>query len=398
MLDIVPSGVEPFDGQRNYVDTSNVELASIVGELDKVTFEKRPSRANMEAGVGDVLYAKMASQRKVLLVDAPNTSNIYSTGFFVLRPKAGALLSKYLYYWLRWEGTEGLKDRISHGETQRQLSNTQFRRKFKIPLPKNREDQAGLIAKLDRADAVLSSLIQQEERAKSLLANERERLFGQVDPSDFCPLSSVLKFPPYRYPTFYGFQYVEKGVPVLKISNMTLDGKFPTDERSYDHISEEVNLRFPRTVVDAGDLVLEVRGTYIGKTALVPEELSGSNISPNTMRLAPDPKAILPRFLWHYTFTPDWTRQVQKGVRNWKLKFGTIKSGKIKSLRIPKPDLTVQAEAIERLDALDSILSRFSEDTQNCLRLLQTLMTKLFYTVPPNDFGQPEEQLKPNDN
>jgi len=104
----------------------------------------------------------------------------------------------------------------------------------------------------------------------------------------------------YRYPTFYGFDYQEAGVMVIRGENIGRDGALtPSDEPCF--ISDEINVRFPRTVLEEGDLVMSVRGE-VGKTALITCEYAGCNINANTIRISLKSKLrghrICPDFVW----------------------------------------------------------------------------------------------------
>ena len=89
VLDLVSSGVKPFDGKKQYVDTSNVEGNRIVGGLETITYLNRKSRANMEAQEGDVLFAKMAKTRKVVLVNSELSKHVSLYRFFCFKTKKG---------------------------------------------------------------------------------------------------------------------------------------------------------------------------------------------------------------------------------------------------------------------------------------------------------------------
>ena len=376
VLKIVKSGVEAFKGERVYIDTRNVKGNKIVGDGEQVSFENRKSRANMEVEEGDILFAKMADTKKVLLIDSNNSANIYSTGFFVLHPNPALLRTKYLYYYLRFDGTELLKNRLAHGETQKQLNNVLLKNKFFIPLY-DLSQQDRWVSTFEKIDSILSHLQNQRERAYNLLMGAREESY-RSNPKNLFPLEQIVKIPPYRYPTFYGFKYVKEGVPVLKISNMTAEAKFPIDKNLYDHITKEVNAEYPKTIVEENDLVMEARGTYIGKTALVPTELVGSNISPNTIRISLDAEKILPTYFWHYTFTSKWKSQIRRRTRYWKLKFGTIRADKLNQVKIPVPPKEEQRRVVKRLELLDSISTQFQKDITHCEKILQSNLQKVF--------------------
>lgn len=162
---IVSSGVAKFTGEKKYIDTKSVFKNKIV-DSKPVTYHKRPARANMEATEGCVLFAKMQNTFKALLIDSETASNnIFSTGFFVLKPKPDKLLSKYLYYWLNFDGTGALKNQLAHGGTQKAINNFDMANRFKIPLP-NVSTQKKIIEKVGRIEHALSKLERQEDQRR----------------------------------------------------------------------------------------------------------------------------------------------------------------------------------------------------------------------------------------
>jgi restriction endonuclease S subunit len=87
----------------------------------------------------------------------------------------------------------------------------------------------------------------------------------------------------YRYPTFYGLEYLPDG-EVRVVKGETIVESELTDNGEMDYISAEDAARFPRTILEAGDLVMSVRGT-VGKVAVVPSEFAGSIINANLIRM-----------------------------------------------------------------------------------------------------------------
>ena len=113
------------------------------------------------------------------------------------------------------------------------------------------------------------------------------------------PLGEMTKLI-YRYPTFYGFDYQQTGVMVIRGENIGRDGSL-TPSNAPCFISTEINARFPRTILEEGDLVMSVRGE-VGKTALITSEYTGCNINANTIRISLKPSLrgnpIRPDFVW----------------------------------------------------------------------------------------------------
>ncbi len=96
----------------------------------------------------------------------------------------------------------------------------------------------------------------------------------------------------YRYPGFYGsnIEVVDEGVPVLRGEHIKNDGTIDTNSGFWS-VSTATSESFPRTRLKKGDVVMAVRGT-VGKFAQVSATECGYQISPNLIRLSPDPKVI----------------------------------------------------------------------------------------------------------
>ncbi|HPJ16470.1 MAG TPA: restriction endonuclease subunit S, partial [Spirochaetota bacterium] len=116
---IINNPVQRFDGEKKYVATGDLsdEIDSCV---EKVTFDNRPSRANLLAEEGDVIVARMKSTKKILQIQKSESNMIFSTGFIVLRPNE-ELLSKYLYYFLFSDLFQNKKDSLCTGATQQSI-------------------------------------------------------------------------------------------------------------------------------------------------------------------------------------------------------------------------------------------------------------------------------------
>lgn len=374
VLDVVPGGIKSFTGNKEYIDTKNVQNHQIINPK-KITYQNKPSRANMQVMEGDVLIAKMKETSKVLFIDESNCDYIYSTGFAILRPHPKKLRSRYLYHWFNFNKTQKLKDKWARGGTQKAINNTKLKTKMTFPIV-DIEVQDKIIEKFDKIDSFLTLIGHQMIEVDKLLQKKRNEFFSST--KNLTSLKKLFESPPYRYPTFYGFKYVKSGIRVLKISNMTDNAKFNEDDSSYDYITEKINERFPKTVVKLDDMVIEVRGTYIGKTAKITPKFVGSNISPNTVRIALDKTKIIPSYFWHFTFSTSWKNQIEKRARYWKKKFGTIIVGKLDSVEIPLPEIEGQKPLVEQLDLLDKIYALLMKSYDDCNLIYQTEMNDFF--------------------
>jgi len=95
-LSLLKPGLESFSGEKIYLATADIQDKIIVNRKNKITYNKRPSRANMQPVKNSIWFAKMKDSPKFLLIDGSNESLIseliLSTGFYGLQVGEG------LYY------------------------------------------------------------------------------------------------------------------------------------------------------------------------------------------------------------------------------------------------------------------------------------------------------------
>ena len=134
--EFVRTGIEEFSGEKNYVETSNVNLSSFVGDFENITYQRRPSRANMRPVENSFWFARMADSRKYLLFqptdDKDIQAKILSTGFAGIR-----CVKDYLYfYWcfVLSDRFNGLKNQYAEGAVQVAINNGGIQR-ISLTLP-----------------------------------------------------------------------------------------------------------------------------------------------------------------------------------------------------------------------------------------------------------------------
>ena len=172
----------------------------------------------------------------------------------------------------------------------------------------------------------------------------------------------------YRYPTFYGINYLNHGIRVLKGENI-IDGEIViTKEESF--ISPEDNQRFRKTVLKEDDLIFSVRAT-IGKVGFVTKEFEGSNINANLVRISLIDE-INPRYVWVYLNTKIGQALIENIIS------GTVQSTitipDITSIMIPIPPIEVQNKIAE------IILEAYKQKKRK-LQIAKTLLEKINHIV-----------------
>ena len=165
-------------------------------------------------------------------------------------------------------------------------------------------------------------------------------------------LGSVLK-ELYRYPTYYGIQYVDSGVPEVRGELIQADGNLDPRLELYRHISEQTAARFPRVRLVPGDFVMSVRGT-LGKVGIVPPQLEGAVITANLIRLQLNSSLAAPRWAKHFFHSPQFQNCLDAESSATTIK--TIQAPTLEQIPIILPPLLEQSRIAEILDAADEAI------------------------------------------
>ncbi len=133
---LISSGISNFENEKVYLATSDVTDSNITNYENKVTFEDRPSRANMQPLKNSVWFAKMKESRKLIYVG--NNDNflinetIFSTGFAGI--ESNEIGINYLWTYLLTEDFDNKKNLLSNGTTMQAINNANINR-IKILIP-----------------------------------------------------------------------------------------------------------------------------------------------------------------------------------------------------------------------------------------------------------------------
>lgn len=135
--------VKKFKGSKIYVstgDSDNMENG------ERVSYAVRPSRANVEPNLNDIIFAKMANTDKTFLINNELSEYIFSTGFFDISSER--IHPKFLYYLIKSHCFDSYKNAFSEGTTQVSLSNDRFK-KIKMPFESDINRQIKIANYLD---------------------------------------------------------------------------------------------------------------------------------------------------------------------------------------------------------------------------------------------------------
>ncbi len=176
-ISIVGATPSKFHGTKKYVSTGAVATTEIdESEVVEVTYEDRPSRANLSAEAGDILFAKMQGTRKTLLLDSETEKNIYSTGFYAVRANPEVITTECLYYLIDSELFLAQKDKNCSGATQKAITNGGMA-KIEISVPALSE-QGILVDKLKHLTQLIADKKKQLNLFDEIIKSRFIEMFG----------------------------------------------------------------------------------------------------------------------------------------------------------------------------------------------------------------------------
>ncbi len=119
LREIKPKELQKYDGTKNYLSTSSIIQDEIVLIEDVVTYENRPSRAQMKPLKNSVWFAKMTNSIKVIKANKNLEDNyILSTGFYGFLCDEINLNSNFLKQVFLSDYFNKTKDLYSEGSSQ----------------------------------------------------------------------------------------------------------------------------------------------------------------------------------------------------------------------------------------------------------------------------------------
>lgn len=188
----------------------------------------------------------------------------------------------------------------------------------------------------------------------------------------------------YRYPSFYGMEHLDSGIPVIRGEHILDDGKLSQEWSDYWFINPNIDSQYPKTKLIEGDLVFSVRGT-IGKIGLVESTHVNANISPNLIRISPNRELIFPEYFWFFLRSSIGQQAIKNIISSTTI--SSIQASTLKRVLIPLPPLSEQCRIVEILEQADALRRMRAEADAKAERILPALFIKMFGDPATNPMG-----------
>lgn len=365
-VDIINDSVNKYEGKRPFLSTGDLNVSEI-SNVEYVTFDEKPSRANLNVNEGDIIVARMQGTTKVKLVEEIDSDLIVSTGFLVLRPKNNSNRNFLRQIFLS-NDFQNEKDKLCTGATQKAINNGSFS-KLEIPLPPL-ETQKHIAQILDDAAALRDKTSQLIKEYDALAQSIFLDMFGDPVKNDkgwekvsLINLCKKIQIGPFGS-QLHQADYKDCGIPLINPTNIK-NGK--VDYSKIAFISEKKYMSLPNYHLQVGDVLMARRGD-LSKIGLVIDEKcfcgTGSLFLRPNQKLHP----IYAISVLAHKSTIDKLYEKAQGIT-----MANLNKSIVSSLEVTVPPITLQNQFAEKITLIEQQKElakqelKESEDLFNCL-------------------------------
>ena len=304
---------------------------------------------------------------------------IVSSHYFLFHVDDSVLDRNFLSCFVR---TPAFDDQVSaQGSTNYAAIRPQQVLEYEIPLPPL-DEQWRIVAHIEE----LASRIEEARGLRAKAVGEAEMLWEASSDRIFAALSlndinTRLEAVTERVtkgesPKWQGFDYVSDGPLFLRSQNV-LWGY--VDITSATRVPQAFHDKLSRSALRPGDVLINLVGASIGRSAVVPDKIGDANINQAVAVISPTPQ-LNSRFLMSFLISPLAQRVLHMGKVETARPNITLTG--LRKLTIPIPSLPEQHRIVAYLDALQAkvdALEQLQANTQAELdALLPSVLDKAF--------------------
>lgn len=254
-----------------------------------------------------------------------------------------------------------------------------FLKRGEIPLPPL-EEQRRIAGILDAADA----LRRRRREALALLDTLPGAIFAEMfgdDPYSFegmenanvADVVSLISDGPFGS-NLKSSHYVEDGVRVARLQNIGI-GEFNDSDQAF--ISPEHAKKLSRNNCFPGDVLVATLGDPNVRACVVPEYIPELINKADVVRIIPDEKKVLSKFLVCLLNLPVTQSQIQSLVLGQTR--GRVSMGRLKTLRIPTPPTVEQRAFVDRIEVLEGHRTALRNHLSELETLFASLQSRAFF-------------------
>jgi len=333
VCEIVSDKPPEFKGTKKYYSTGSIDKGSSNG-FELVTFENKPSRANVYPNLEDVGFAVMKGTNKVIFIDENLEGSIFSTGFSFLRCNKAKILPKYLFSVVIDSKFQNIKNEFAVDGIMGGIRKSDISR-IKIPLPPL-EVQERIVEEIESYQNIIDGAKKVVESYKPSFKIDPE--WDVVELGDVAEVKGRVGWKGYKKEDLRS-----SGPMVLGATHITKDGRIDLSKPVY--LSEEKFEESPEIKIEQGDLIFAQRGS-LGLVGLVDKKLEKATINPCVLILRP--KNINSYYFNVLLNSLDVNKRIIQ--LNKTSAIPMITQADIKCFKIPLPPIETQKEIVAQIE------------------------------------------------
>ena len=360
----------------DYIDVSSVSNTTFqIKEIQRIKGKDAPSRARRVVRANDVLFATVRpTLQRIAIVPEHLDNQVCSTGYLVLRPKAG-IDHRFVFYSLFTQKFMRQMEILQKGASYPAVTDGEVRAQV-IPVPPLPEQQR-IVGILDEAfDGIAIAKANAEknlQNARALFESYLQSVFA--DAWRTCKLVTLLDLasditdgdhmPPPKSPT---------GVPFITIGNINKNTRrinfsdtFKVSHGYFDGL--KINKK-PKL----GDVLYTVTGSF-GIPVLVRDNINFC--FQRHIGLVRPKTETSSAWLYYLLMSPQVFQQANDGATGTAQKTVSLKV--LRGLQVPKLPLTRQQSDVAKLDVLSEESQRLEAIYQRKLAALDGLKKSLLH-------------------
>ncbi|MCD4760011.1 restriction endonuclease subunit S [archaeon] len=286
---------------------------------------------------------------------------------FKVKIKKDIIDENYFFYVVQTKIDE-MKLRV-HGSTMKHITKGQFER-IEIPLPPLPiQKQIGLI--LEKAERLKERRRKTNEETNKIIQNIFYEMFGEKD-YRIIKLKYITEvITKGTTPTTYGYDYVVKGIPFLRVENIN-NGKI-----NYSVGSKFIDIKthdfLKRSQLRKNDILFTIAGA-IGRSAVVNKN-SPANIN-QAIAIIRLKKNINQEYLSNALTTTYIKKQINRMIVQ--VAQSNLSLTQVSNLSVPVPPIELQNKFAEQVEKIKSIKKYQQKSEQEINTLFDALMQKAF--------------------
>ena len=347
-----PEQKQDFGTPGSLVCMRTANIQQTLDLSDVIAVPASVSRDDQKLRPGDILISSANSWNLVgKCVPVPKLPYDATAGGFIsiVRPNGQEVDPAYLYRWMSSGQTQHRIRQCANKTTN--ISNLSVERflALEAPVPPLAE-QRRVAAMLDKADGIRRKRRESLKLLDDLLRSAFLEMFGRGPDArndwDHVTVRDLQAKVPHACAggpfgsSLTRSDYIDTpGVPVIRGTNLTLDGTFR--DEGFVFVSETKAVELRRNIARPGDIVFTQRGT-LGQVARIPDTANYRKyvVSQSQMKLTADDGLVDPTYLVHYFLSPGAaahmaSRQLATGVPH-------INLGILLFFPVPLPPLALQ--------------------------------------------------------